>query len=163
DSRAYRSDGAGAAEFPAHPARHRRSAPTHATDRGADGGGRSGRRTAGVGVEAQLKSRGRSRPFFHLSPLAGRGRRALAPRVRGGGRRAGGGGGGGRLSTSCARGDSPSPQPSPRKRGEGASLLRRFRRLGQRRIVRISLGAAAIEGRLVPFIERRAALQPLDQ
>jgi hypothetical protein len=49
--------------------------------------------------------------FLHLSPLAGRGRIALAIRVRGTHRAFG------------IRGASPSPQPSPREeRGEGEEL-----------------------------------------
>src|SRR5450631_715543 len=45
---------------------------------------------------------------------------------------------------------------------EGGCFLLRRRRL-QRRIVRVALGAAAIEGRLVRRVERRAALEALDQ
>src|SRR5436190_19116900 len=41
-------------------------------------------------------------------------------------------------------------------------LLRRFRRR-QRRIVRISLGAAAVERVLVPRVQRRALLEALDE
>src|SRR5882757_3228097 len=43
------------------------------------------------------------------------------------------------------------------------TLLRRVQRLSQHRIIRIALGAAAVEGRLLGYIERRAALQALDQ
>src|SRR5580693_10538819 len=59
----------------------------------------------------------------------------------------------------------PLPKPLPAKRrGEEfiEFLLRRLRSL-QRRIIRISLGAPAVERRLVPLVQRRAASQPLDQ
>jgi hypothetical protein len=36
-------------------------------------------------------------------------------------------------------------------------------RFPQRRIIGVALGAAAVEGRLVRRVERRAALQALDQ
>src|SRR3981081_3477091 len=42
-------------------------------------------------------------------------------------------------------------------------LLRGVQRLAQHRIIRIALGAAAIEGRLVRRIERGTALEALDQ
>src|SRR6202030_3041219 len=44
-----------------------------------------------------------------------------------------------------------------------SSLLRRIQRVVERRVVRIALGAAAVEGGLVGCIERRALFQPLDQ
>src|ERR1700736_3383669 len=43
------------------------------------------------------------------------------------------------------------------------SLLRGVQRLAQYRIIRVALGAAAVEGRLVRRIERGAALEALDQ
>src|ERR1700738_249429 len=43
------------------------------------------------------------------------------------------------------------------------SLLRGVQRLAQHRIIRIALGAAAIERRLVRRIERGTALEALDQ
>src|SRR5437879_11053192 len=42
-------------------------------------------------------------------------------------------------------------------------LLRRVQRLVECRIVGVALGAAAVESRLVRHVERRAALQALDQ
>src|SRR5712675_189394 len=42
-------------------------------------------------------------------------------------------------------------------------LLRGVQRLAQRGIIRVALGAAAIEGRLVRRIERGTALEALDQ
>src|SRR3954470_22201048 len=43
-----------------------------------------------------------------------------------------------------------------------SALLRRLR-LRQRRIVRVPLGAAAVERRLVEVVQRRALLQALDE
>jgi hypothetical protein len=44
-----------------------------------------------------------------------------------------------------------------------AALLRRVQCLAQGRIVRVALGAAAVERRLVKGVERRTGLEPLDQ
>src|SRR5262249_46335733 len=50
-----------------------------------------------------------------------------------------------------------------RWRGTTVGLLLRRLRGFQRRIVYIALGAPAVERRLVPFVQRCAALQALDQ
>src|ERR1700687_4345842 len=50
-----------------------------------------------------------------------------------------------------------------RFRGHDSGVLRRVQRFAQRRIIGVALGAAAVEGCLVRHIERRTALQPLDQ
>ena len=57
----------------------------------------------------------------------------------------------------CARSGLPRQSVAMRERYSAAVRLR------QRRIVRVSLGAAAIERRLVGCVQRCALLQPLDQ
>jgi hypothetical protein len=69
--------------------------------------------------------------------------------------------GSGGLSASPDVESAPRPNPLPARAGRGSTLaflLRRVQRFAERRIIGVALRVAAVEGRLVRHIERRAAL-----
>src|SRR4051794_30640493 len=105
------------------------------------------------------KGRERSRPFYIVLTVSFPGLSAARSFSRCGALQSRGPGNDGvRTEVPALRSGMKNAAPRP---GHGASL-RPLERIPQHRIIRIALAPAAIERRLVPLVQRRAALQALD-